>query len=241
MPTTQIKRSKCSISRQAFTKFCCAHFTNCVDCWLWYHQRNRMDVWFHLFLHFPFTAQIKLGECCICLEYFTQKCRCCLVDTVTCYFVEKGKKSDCVWTSVMFFIHVMFTFKIKWRKGCVYPQCFSQCWCPIAPNFVTCLSNGINSKQLWSCVLWLWKRPRLRQVSVWFIVNAFPNDVAPLTPILLPILKSISKGLLWTTIISVSLRLLEQSRFKFESVVFVINAVLNDVIPVSPILLAIFL
>ena len=93
------------------------------------------------------------------------------------------------------------------------------------------------------CVLFLLcSLHRMTPMSVVFDFNASLNDVAPISPILLPVdLMRIEKsGLLMDAICVLSLCVLPPS-LSFASVVFDFNASLNDVAPVSPMLLAVVL
>ena len=82
---------------------------------------------------------------------------------------------------------------------------------------------------------------RLSAVSVVFDFNASLNDVAPVSPMLLPVyLKRKEKSELLMNVICVSFFLLYSLyRLSSVSVVFDFNDSLNDVAPVSPMLFTI--
>ena len=93
------------------------------------------------------------------------------------------------------------------------------------------------------CVLFLLCSPlRLSFVSVVFDFNASLNDVAPVSPMLLSIyLMRMENSVLLVDGICVLFLLSSQLRSSFVSVVFDFNASLIDVIPLSPMLLSIYL
>ena len=77
-------------------------------------------------------------------------------------------------------------------------------------------------------------------VSVVFVFNASPIDVAPLSPMMLSVDLVRMEGVGWlTNAIFVLFLLPSLFRSSFVSVVFVFNASLNDVASVSPILLSV--
>ena len=88
------------------------------------------------------------------------------------------------------------------------------------------------------CVLLLLSSPiRFSFVSVVFDFNASLNDVAPLSPMLFPVyLMTMKKWMIDGCHLCVAL-LCSQPRLSFVSVVFDLNVSLNDVAPVSPMLL----
>ena len=95
---------------------------------------------------------------------------------------------------------------------------------------VFCLSSFLLSSQLISSL-----------VSVVFDFNASLNDIAPVSPILLPVvMKRKERSDLLMDVFSVSSSLLSSHlRLSSVSVVFDFNASLNEVAPVSPILLSV--
>ena len=90
------------------------------------------------------------------------------------------------------------------------------------------------------CLLLSWQL-RLSSVSVVFDFNDSLNDVAPVSPILLSVNVK-SKGEEWIvdeSLLCVFFPLSSQLRSSFASVVFDFNTSLNDVAPVSPMLLSV--
>ena len=82
--------------------------------------------------------------------------------------------------------------------------------------------------------------PRSSSVSVVFDFNASLNDVVPASPILLSVdVMSHEKSHLLMDVFCVSFLLSSLSRLSSVSVVFDFNDSLNDVAPVSPMLLSI--
>ena len=73
-------------------------------------------------------------------------------------------------------------------------------------------------------------------MSVAFDFNDSLNDVAPVSPMTLPVdVKKMEKGELLMDVLCVFFLLSSQPRLSFVSVVFDFNASLNDFTPVSPI------
>ena len=89
------------------------------------------------------------------------------------------------------------------------------------------------------CVLFLLcSLSRLTFVSVVFDFNASLNDAAPVSPMLFPDdLMRVEKSELLVNVICVLFLLPLQLRLSFVSVAFDFNASLNDIAPVSPMLL----
>ena len=86
------------------------------------------------------------------------------------------------------------------------------------------------------CVVSLSSPPKSSFSSVLFDFNASLNDFAPLFPMLLPVdLMSMEKSGLLMEVTCVLFLLSSRLRVSFVIVVFVFNASLNDVAPVSPI------
>ena len=87
------------------------------------------------------------------------------------------------------------------------------------------------------CVVSLCSPSRMRTASVVFDFNASLNDVAPLSPIQLSVdLMKMEKSLLLMDAIYVLFLLSSLHRLSFVIVLFVFNASLNDVAPLSLIL-----
>ena len=83
---------------------------------------------------------------------------------------------------------------------------------------------------------------RSSSVSVVFDFSASPNAVAPVFPMLFTVdLVRMEKSGLLMDVICVLFLWFSHLRLSFMSVVFVFNASLNDVVPVSPILLSVYL
>ena len=80
---------------------------------------------------------------------------------------------------------------------------------------------------------------RLSFVSVVFDFNDSLNDIAPVSPMLLPVGVMRKKSELLMNVFCVSFFLSSQLRSSFVSVVFDFNASLNAVAPVSPMLLSV--
>ena len=78
-------------------------------------------------------------------------------------------------------------------------------------------------------------------MSVVFDFNTPLNDVAPVSPMLLPVdaIRMKNEWIVDGCLLCVFFLLYSQPRLSFVSVVFDFNASLNDVAPVSPILLSI--
>ena len=93
------------------------------------------------------------------------------------------------------------------------------------------------------CVLFLLcSHLRSSSVSVVFDFNASLNDFAPVSPILLPVdLMRMEKSGLLMDAICVLFLLFSLSKQSFMSVVFVFSASLNDVAPLSPMLLPVYM
>ena len=85
--------------------------------------------------------------------------------------------------------------------------------------------------------------PRLSLVSVVFDFNASLNDITPLSPIPFPVdlmvIEKKKKSGLFVDSFCVLFLLCLQLRLSEVSVVFDFNALLNDVTPVSPMLLSV--
>ena len=81
---------------------------------------------------------------------------------------------------------------------------------------------------------------RLSFVSVVFDFSASPNDVAPMSPMPLPVcLMRMEKSGLFMDVIFVLLLFSSPPRWSFASVVLEFNASVNDVAPLSPISLSV--
>ena len=92
------------------------------------------------------------------------------------------------------------------------------------------------------CVFFLLSSPlRLSSVSVVFDFNDSLNNVAPLSPILFPVdVMRNEKSELLVFVFCVFFLLSSPLRLSFLGVVFDFSASLNDVAPVSPILLPVY-
>ena len=75
---------------------------------------------------------------------------------------------------------------------------------------------------------------RSSAVSVGFDFNASHNNIIPLFPTSLPVFYENEKNELLIDSIVVLFLLCKHSRLSFVSVVFVLNTLLNDFIPLSP-------
>ena len=107
---------------------------------------------------------------------------------------REWKRMICWWVSFVFLLSFVFTIQIELSECCVWLQCFIQWCCSCFSNFIACLHEK-NGKE-WIvdrcllCVFFLLSSPpRLSSVSVAFDFNASLNDVAPVSPILLAVVK----------------------------------------------------
>ena len=89
------------------------------------------------------------------------------------------------------------------------------------------------------CLL-LYSQLKLSWVSVVFDFSASLNDAVPLSPLLLPVdMKKKEKSDLLMDVICVFFLLFSPHRFSLVSVVFDFNDSINDIAPMSPMLLSV--
>ena len=136
------------------------------------------------------TCQFEFSKCCVWFQCFTQWCCSCVSNLVTCWYERKREWVDCRWRSFESFF--VITTQIECSECCVWFQCFTQ-WCR------TCVSNQVHclcvkKRKVWIvdgclwCVFFLLSSPlRSSSMSVVFVFNASLSDVAPVSPILLPV------------------------------------------------------
>ena len=101
---------------------------------------------FCMSLPFVITSKIKLSECFVWFQWFTQWYRSCVSNIVPCWCDEKRKRVICWWMIYCVFLFII-TLQIELSECCVWFQCFAQWCCSTSFNMVVCWWNN-NFKSL---------------------------------------------------------------------------------------------
>ena len=196
-------------------------------------------------LSFVFTTQIEFSECCVWFQWFTQRCCSCISNLVSCSCQAKGRV-NCWWMSFVCLLSFCphgpdwvrwVLCLISMLHSMMLPLCLQCCYLLNEEKWKEWIVDG--------CLLYvfplLYSQLRLSWVSVVFDFSASLNDVAPVSPIPFPI-DTKGKGKEWFVdecLLCVFFLLSLLLSLSSVSIVFDFSASLNDVVPVSPMLLSV--
>ena len=165
----------------------------CLQCrslliWI---EMKRVSCWWMLFvslLSFVFTQQIECSESLVRFQCFTQRWGAYIIDITGCWCEVKSE----LLVDILYVSFFVFTTQIEFHECCVWFQCLTQWCCSCVFNVIACWCE--EKKRKWIvdecllCVFFLLSSlHRSSLMSDVFDFNDSLNDVAPVSPILLPV------------------------------------------------------
>ena len=191
------------------------------------------------FLSFVFTTHIEFSECCVWLQWFTQWCCSHFSNIVPC--LRNEKKVNCWWMSFVYLLSSVSTAHIELSKCCVWFQWFTQWCCSCVSNVVPCLRNMKGKGRMvdgcLSCIPFFCLHHQDKDLWVLCLILMLDSMILllRLQCRCLFIWREMKRVTVDGGVFCVFFLLFSHPRLSFVSVVFDLNASLNDFAPVSPI------
>ena len=190
--TFQIEFSECCVWLQCLAQWCCSSFSNAVDCdWKNKEKSKLIMVFFCVpsFFCLHISDWVLWVLCLISMPHSMMLPLCLGYGSLLMRW--EMKRVNCWWYVFCVSSFFVFTSQIEFRECCVWFQWFTQWCCSSFSNTVACLCDEKGKEWIadWCllCVFFLLSlRLRESAMSVVFDFNDSLNDVAPLSPILLP-------------------------------------------------------
>ena len=247
--TPQIEFSECCVWFQWFTQWCCTCVSNLVPCW-WEEKRKNellMDVFCvssFFCLNYPdwvswvlyLISMIHSMMLFLCLQY-----RCLLTRR------EIGKEWIVDGCLLCVFFPFVFTSQIEFSECCVWFQWFTQWCCSCVSNLVACLYEEKEKRVIcwWMSFVCLLSFVFTSQIEfgeccVWF--QWFTQWCCSCVPYIVPCWRKEKMKRGWIVdgcLLCVFSLLSLPHIFSWVSAVFDFNDSLNDVAPLSPIVLSV--
>ena len=161
------------------------------SCYLLMQRKRKSELLMDIFCvsSFIFTPQIECSECCVWFQRFTQWCCSCVSNVVPYWCDVKWRRVNCWWISFVSLLSFVFTQQIECSESLVRFQCFTQRWGAYIIDIAGCWCE-VKSELLMDvfCVcLLLSSQLRSSFMSVVFVFSESLNDVAPVSPMWLPV------------------------------------------------------